>query len=53
MGKKNKNKKIFASPEEKLWKRITTHFGNNEELWNNKWNTKTIMDFLISSENLN
>ena len=53
MGKKNKNKKIFASPEEKLWKRITTHFGNNEELWNDKWNTKTIMDFLISSENLN
>ena len=52
MGKKNKNKKIFASPEEKLWKRITTHFGNNEELWNDKWNTKTIMDFLISSENL-
>ena len=52
MGKKNKNKKIFASPEEKLWKRITTHFGNNEELWNDKWNTKTIMDFLISNENL-
>jgi len=52
MGKKNKNKKIFASPEEKLWKRITTHFGNNEELWNNRWNSKTIMDFLISSENL-
>ena len=52
MGKKNKNKKIFASPEEKLWKRITTHFGNNEELWNDKWNSKTIMDFLISSENL-
>ena len=52
MGKKNKNKKIFASPEEKLWKRITTHFGNNEELWNDKWNSKTIIDFLISSENL-
>ena len=52
MGKKNKNKKIFASPEEKLWKRITTHFGNNEELWNDRWNSKTIMDFLISSENL-
>ena len=52
MGKKNKNKKIFVSPEEKLWKRVTTHFGKNEELWNNKWNSKIIMDFLISSENL-
>ena len=52
MGKKNKNKKISVSPEEKLWKRITTHFGNNEELWNDKWNSKIIMNFLISNEKL-
>ena len=52
MSQKNKNKKMLLSPEEKLWKRIIRHFGNNEELWEELWNSKIIMDFLISKEKL-
>ena len=43
---------MLLSPEEKLWKRITKHFGNNEEVWKELWNSEIIMDFLISKEKL-
>ena len=52
MSQKNKNKKMLLSPEEKLWKRITKHFGNNEGVWKELWNSEIIMDFLISKEKL-
>jgi hypothetical protein len=28
-------------PDEKLWRRLSVKFGNNEELWDNVWDSDT------------
>ena len=52
MSQKNKSRKIPLSPDEKLWRRISVKFGNNEELWNNTWDSGKIYSFLIEKEKL-
>ena len=53
MGKKNKNKKKSQiSPDEKLWRRISVKFGNNEELWDNVWDSEAIYSFIVEKEKL-
>ena len=39
------------SDGERLWKRMSTAIGDNEELWNKSWNAQTIAELLITAEN--
>ena len=48
---KHKNKSQVP-PDEKLWRRISVKFGNNEELWDNVWNSDKIYSFIVEKENL-
>ena len=52
MSQKNKSRKMLLSPDEKLWRRMSVKFGNNEELWNNTWDSGNIYSFLIEKEKL-
>ena len=45
-------KKSQVPPDEKLWKRISTKFGNNEELWDNIWDSEKIHSFIVEKEKL-
>ena len=40
------------SDGERLWKRMSTAIGDNEELWNKSWNAQTIAELLISAEKM-
>ena len=52
MSQKNKSRKMPLSPDEKLWRRISVKFGNNEELWDNTWDSGKIYSFLVEKEKL-
>ena len=52
MSQKNKSRKMLLSPDEKLWRRISVKFGNNEELWDNTWDSGKIYSFLVEKEKL-
>ena len=40
------------SDGERLWKRMSTAIGYNEELWNKSWNAQTIAELLITAEKM-
>ena len=40
------------SDGERLWKRMSTAIGDNEELWNKSWNAQTIAELLITAEKM-
>ena len=39
-------------PDEKLWRRLSVKFGNNEELWDNVWDSDAIYSFIVEKEKL-
>ena len=39
-------------PDEKLWRRLSVKFGNNEELWDDVWNSDAIYSFIVEKEKL-
>ena len=40
------------SDGERLWKRMSTAIGDDEELWNKSWNAQTIAELLITAEKM-
>ena len=52
MSQKNKSRKMLLSTDEKLLRRMSVNFCNNEELWNNTWDSGNIYSFLIEKEKL-
>lgn len=48
----NKNKGPQLSNSERLWKRLNSLFGNNEELWQREWDLQNLADFIIENEKL-
>ena len=40
MSQAKHKKKSQVPPDEKLWRRISTKFGNNEELWDTIWDSE-------------
>ncbi len=52
-GGKHQNKKGPQVPEdEKLWRRLSLQFADNEELWERSWDNQQIADLIIDGENL-
>ena len=52
-GGKHQNKKGPQVPEdEKLWRRLSLQFADNEELWGRSWDNQQIADLIIDGENL-
>jgi len=52
MSQPKHKKKSQVPPDEKLWRRISTKFGKNEELWDNLWDCEKIYSFIIEKEKL-
>ena len=52
MSQTKHKKKSQVPPDEKLWRRISTKFGNNEELWDNLWDCGKINSFIVEKEKL-
>ena len=52
MSQKHKSKKTLLSPDEKLWKRISSKFGKDGDKWNMSWNSSKIYSFLVEKERL-
>ena len=52
MSQAKHKKKSQVPPDEKLWRRISTKFGNNEELWDTIWDSEKIYAFLVEKEKL-
>ena len=52
MSQAKHKKKSQVPPDEKLWKRISTKFGNNEELWDNIWDSEKIHSYIVEKEKL-
>ena len=52
MSQAKHKKKSQVPPDEKLWRRISTKFGNNEELWDTIWDSEKIYAFLVEEEKL-
>ena len=52
MSQKNKSRKKPLSPDEKLWRRISIKFGNNDELWSQIWDSHKIYSFIVEKEKL-
>ncbi len=48
----NKRKGPQLSESERLWKRLNSLFGNNEQLWQQEWDLQTLADFIIEKEKL-
>ena len=48
----NKRKGPQLSDSERLWKRLNSLFGNNEELWYREWDLQALADFIIEKEKL-
>ena len=48
----NKRKGPQLSDSERLWKRLNSLFGNNEQLWQQEWDLQTLADFIIEKEKL-
>ena len=52
MSQAKHKKKSQVPHDEKLWRRISTKFGNNEELWDNLWDCEKIYSFIVEKEKL-
>ena len=52
MSQAKHKKKSQVPPDEKLWRRISTKFGKNEELWGNLWDSDKIYSFIVEKEKL-
>ena len=52
MSQKNKSKKTLLSPDEKLWRRISSKFGKDEDKWDMSWNSSKIYSFFVEKEKL-
>ena len=52
MSQKNKSKITLLSPDEKLWRRISSKFGKDEDKWDMPWNSSKIYSFLVEKERL-
>lgn len=48
----NKRKGPQLSDSERLWKRLNSLFGNDEELWQREWDLQNLADFIIEKEKL-
>ena len=48
----NKRKGPQLSDSERLWKRLNSLFGNNEDLWSREWDLQTLADFIIEKDKL-
>ena len=51
-GSRHRSKGPQLSDDERLWKRISSHFSHDPSLWKMEWNGDTIATFLIERENL-
>ena len=52
MSQPKHKKKSQVPPDEKLWRRISSKFGKNEELWDIIWDSEQIYSFIIEKEKL-
>ena len=52
MSQKHKSKKTLLSPDEKLWRRISSKFGKDEDKWDMAWNSSKIYSFFVEKEKL-
>ena len=52
MSQTKHKKKSQVPPDEKLWRRISTKFGDNEELWDTLWDCEKINSFIVEKEKL-
>jgi len=52
MSQAKHKRKTQVPPDEKLWRRISTKFGKNKELWENFWNSDKIYSFIAEKEKL-
>ena len=52
MSQKHKSKKTLLSPDEKLWKRISSKFGKDEDKWDMVWDSSKIYSFFVEKEKL-
>ena len=52
MSQKYKSKKTLLSPDEKLWRRISSKFGKDEDKWDMVWNSSKIYSFFVEKEKL-
>ena len=52
MSQPKHKKKSQVPPDEKLWRRISTKFGKNKELWDNLWDSEKIYTFIVEKEKL-
>ena len=52
MSQKHKSKKTLLSPDEKLWRRISSKFGKDEDKWDMVWNSSKIYSFFVEKEKL-
>jgi len=50
MSQKHKSKKTLLSPDEKLWRRISSKFGKDEDKWDMSWNSSKIYSFFVEKE---
>ena len=54
--KHNRHNKSNKGPQlsegERLWKRMSSAIGQNQELWAKAWNAASIAELLIKAENL-
>jgi len=48
----NKRKGPQLSEGERLWKRLNSLFGNNDQLWQKEWDLQSLADFIIEKEKL-
>ena len=52
MSQNNKSKKTLVSPDEKLWRRISSKFGKDGDKWDMSWNSSKIYSFFVEKEKL-
>ena len=54
--KRSKNQNRRKGPQlsdgERLWKRLNSLFGNDEELWKREWDLQSLAKFIIETEKL-
>ena len=48
-----RNKGPQSPPDERLWKRLCSHFSSDQTLWDTEWDAVSIAEYLTEKENLN
>jgi exoribonuclease R len=49
---KKRNKGPQSPPDERLWRRLSGHFGNDQTLWETVWDGPSLAAYLTEKENL-